>query len=164
MSLVFFMFQIFKFCGRLICLLFDLGEELQERLGIRLKHLLRAQETHLSHFVVVGEALDLSILGLIQLLCKENLPFFLLQLVTGFLILGSFSWHSKIVVLVHVDLGGNFGVDSNTGGLDVRLTELAQAAFSDRAVLFPQLQFLVLLTFLNFPGFFVLLKSEDKFI
>lgn len=113
---------------------------------------------------MVSESLDLSILSLIQLLCQENLSFFLLQLVTGFLILGSFSWHSEIIVLIHVDLGSNLRVDRNTRGLDICFTKLAQAALSNRAVLFPQLQFLILLTFLNFPGFFILFKSEDKFV
>ena len=126
--------------------------------------MLRADETKLAHLVEVGEALDLLVLLFKEHLDEEHLSLLLNQIPTILSVFGSLNWNVEASVLCNVDLVGDVGVDGQSSRLNVSLAEFAEAAFSCRPVLLPDLQLLVRLPLMLFPGALLVLEREDAII
>ena len=110
--------------SRIVCVLFDVIEELQKGLGVVLKHPLRAVDSKLAHLAKVGQTLDLCVFCLVEQLGKEDLTLFFFQLVTSLLVFGPFSWHREVVELIDVHLCRDFGTNCDSRWLDIGLFEL----------------------------------------
>lgn len=149
---------------RFASFLLDVGEELEEILRILLQHLFRAHQAKLAHFIEVGQTLNLLVLLLEEHLYEEHLSFLLDQIPAVLPILGSFDRHVEARVLSHIDLVSDVGVDGEGRGLNVSLTQLAEAAFSCWTVLFPDLKLFVLLPLALLSRAFLVLERKDPVV
>lgn len=118
----------------------------------------------MSHFIKVGKTFDLFVFLFKEHLDEEHLSLLFDQVPTILPILRSFNWHIEAGVLSYIDLVSDVGIDGERGRLNIRLTEFAEAAFTRRSILFPNLQFFVLLLFSLFPGSLLILEREDAIV
>ena len=155
---------MFELRGRLTRLLLDVSEELEEVLGILLKHLLGAYQTKLSHFIEVGQALNLFVFLLEKHLYEEHLTLLLDQVPAILSVFRPFNWHIKTSILGYIDFISDIRVDSKRSWLNVSFAELAKAALTRRSILLPNLQFLVLLALSFLPGTLFVLERENAIV
>ena len=111
-----------KFCSGLTSLIFDLGEEFEERLRVLLEHLLGADQTELSHLVEVSESLDLLVFLLKEHLNEEHLTLFLNEVPTVLSVLWALNRHIETGSFCLVDLVLDVRVDRQLCRWDVSLT------------------------------------------
>jgi len=100
-SLFFGLFEL-RSCFASLCL--DLGEELQERLGVFLEHGCRTVETKVAHFVEVRQPFNLLVFLFKQHLNQEHLSLLLDQVPAVLSVFGSLNWHVETCSLCNVDL------------------------------------------------------------
>lgn len=110
--------------GRIVGVLLDVIEELQERFSVVFKHSLRAVDSKLAHLAKVGQTLDFCVFGLVEQLGKEDLTLFFFQLVTSLLVFGPLSRHREVIELVDVHFCRDFGTNCDSRWLDIGLLEL----------------------------------------
>ena len=154
----------FELSSCLTCLLFDISEELQEVLCVFLEHLLRADETELTHFIEVSQSLDLFVFLFKEHLDEEHLALLLNQVPTVLPVLGSFDGDVEACILSDINFVCYVGIDGQGCRLNIGFTELTEAAFSRRSILLPDLELLIGLSLTLFPGALLVLEREDAIV
>ena len=95
----------------LACLLLDPCEEVDKALGIVLKKLFGASQTHLAHVFMLHQLCNFLVLRLNHMLNKEHFPFLFDKLPPGFTIFRPFNGNIHTTSFRHLNFALNFRVD-----------------------------------------------------
>lgn len=148
--------------GRLLSLLLDVVEELQEGLRVSFEHVFRASQTILTHGCVLGQPLDLFLLGLEHLLHQEHLSLLLNELPAVFPVLGALNRDREPRSFINFAL--DFWINGQLGRFDIGFTNFTEAPLSGGPVFLPDLELLVLLALEDLAVLLDVLEGEDQFI
>ena len=118
----------------------------------------------MTHFIEISQSLDLLVLLFKEHLDEEHLSLLLDQVPAVLSVLGALDGDVEASILCNVDFIRDIRVDSQGCRLNICFTELAEAAFSGRSILLPDLKFLVGLPLTLFPGALLVLEREDAII
>lgn len=164
LSIVFCTACLIQGFRRILRLLLDSVEEVDEQMRVLLEHILRTSETILSHGCHLGKALDLGLLDLQHLLHQSDLSLLFNELPPILPVLGPLNRNGEPGSLSHIDFALNLWVDGQLRWLYVGFTNLAEAALPRGPVLFPNAQLLVLLSLDDLAVLLRFFEREDKFV
>jgi len=127
----------FQFVTGLARLFLNTREEVYETLGVILKELLWATESHLSHIFVFHKLGYFFVLCFNHMLHKEHFSLLFDKLPSRFSIFWPLHGNVHSSGLRHLDFTLDFRVNRESAGLDLCLTELTKTPFAHRSILFP---------------------------
>ena len=136
-------------------------EEVQELLGVLLKHGFRARQTISLHGHVFGTVLDFLLFGAQHVLDEGHLALLGDELPAVLTILRALDGDVEAGSFSGVDFALHLGIDGKSRRLNVSFAYFAKGTLTDGPVLLPDPHLLVLLTLDDFSVFLGVLERED---
>ena len=151
------------FGGRLSFTL-DLVEEVQELLGVLFKHGLRTTQAIFLHVCFFGKALNFLLLGFKHHANETHLTLLLDQCPARVAVLRALDRDVEVRTFALIDEVLNLRINGELRRLDISFAYFTEAAFSDRFVLLPDLERLVLFSVEDFAVLLGLFEGENHLV